>query len=301
MSDDDSKIRPLDRKLVNTGMVINDFVHDRPEYLHAVLCQLGLPRSATSDRHFERSSGRSSMMISGGKRFNGKTWVECPLPYGAKPRLVLIHLCSEAVRTQSPVIDVSDGIKPFLDNMGLNVCGRGYRQFKDQMAYLAAAEMRFAWHTGEKVRQANYQPVESFEAWADPFTRQAAFWPDEIKLGQPFFETLCEHAVPLDPRALHALQHSALAMDVYSWLAHRLCRVRQESGQKLYWKNLKEQFGQEYKTTKDFKKKFVPALRKVLTVYPHAKVRQENGGVRFFSSPPPIKKERIVVKLPPQS
>ena len=298
MDDDSPKTTTLQRKLVNTGMVINDFTHDRPEYLHAMLCQLGLPRSKTDLRSFERTSGNASMMVTAGKRFNGHEWIDSPLPYGAKPRLVLIHLCSEAVRTQNPVVDVSDGIKPFLDEMGLNMNGRSYRLFKDQMAYLACAEMRFAWHTGESVRQAHYNPIESFEAWADPFTRQASFWPDHIELAGKFFETLCEHAVPLDPRALHALQHSALAMDIYSWLAHRLCRVRTDNGQKLYWKSLKGQFGQEYGNTKDFKKAFAPALRKVLTVYPTARVRQETGGIRCFPSPPPIKKTNVSVLLP---
>lgn len=290
MEDKTPKITRLQRKLVNTGMEIHDFSQEKPDYLHAVLCQLGLPRSKQEGRSFERSSGRSSMMLTAGKRFDGHNWIDCPLPYGAKPRLVLIHLCSEAVKTQNPVIDVSDGIKPFLDNMGLNLNGRGYRDFKNQMAYLAASEMRFAWHTGEAVRQASYNPISSFSAWADPESQQASFWPDEISLSGDFFETLCEHAVPFDPRAIHALQHSALAMDIYSWLAHRLCRVRGNAGQKIYWKSLKQQFGQEYKTTKDFKKVFSAALVKVLTVYPEAKVTSEFGGIRFYSSPPPIKK-----------
>ena len=39
---------------------------------------------------------------------------------------------------------------------------------------------------------------------------------------------------------------------------------------------------------KDFKKEFVPALRKVLAVYPQAKVQQVRGGVLLQGSPPPI-------------
>jgi hypothetical protein len=38
-------------------------------------------------------------------------WVEYPLPYGTKPRLVLYHLCYEAIRTQSPVVDVGGSIR----------------------------------------------------------------------------------------------------------------------------------------------------------------------------------------------
>ena len=39
-------------------------------------------------------------------------------------------------------------------------------------------------------------------------------------------------------------------------------------------------------------------MRKVLTVYPTANVRQEHGGVRLFPSPLPIRKARTVVTLP---
>ena len=298
MTDHSGNITRLQRKLVHTSMEVNDFVHDRPDYLHAMLCQLGMPRSKQAGRTFERSIGRASMMLTAGKRYTRQGWEEMPLPYGSKPRLAMIHLCSEAVRSQSPVIDVSDGIVPFLRNMGMSISGRTFKDFKNQMTYLAGCEMQFAFDAGDSIRQTRCAPVHSFEAWADPFAAQTSFWPDEITLGQEFFDNLIEHAVPLDPRAIHALQHSALAMDIYSWLAHRLCRVRTDNGVKLYWKNLRNQFGQEYKTTKDFKKKFAPALRKVLLVYPTATVREEHGGIRLYSSPPPIKKTRVTALLP---
>jgi hypothetical protein len=63
MSEDTIKITKLQPKLVHTGMEVNDFVHDRPEYLHAIMCQLGLPCSHQSERTFERSVGRASMTV----------------------------------------------------------------------------------------------------------------------------------------------------------------------------------------------------------------------------------------------
>lgn len=298
MSEDKPKITALERNLVQTGLSVTDFVHDRPDYLHAIMCQLGLPRARTSERTFSRSAGRASMMVSAGQRWDGKEWIELPLPYGSQPRLAMIHLCSEAIRTKQRFIDVGDGIVPFLRDMGMSISGRTFRSFKNQMLYLAGCEMLFAWDSGQSIKQTKCAPVRSFEAWTDPFAKQCTFWPDEIELGREFYETLCEHAVPLDPRAVHALRHSALAMDVYSWLAHRLCRVRTDSGTKLYWKVMHEQFGKEYKSRKDFKKDFAGALRKVLTVYPTAVVREEHGGIRIYPSPPPIRQTKVVVELP---
>ncbi len=42
------------------------------------------------------------------------------------------------------------------------------------------------------------------------------------------------------------------------------------------------------KADKDFKKKFLPSLRRVLAVYPDAKVKQVTGGIMLMASPPPI-------------
>jgi hypothetical protein len=284
------------RKIVRAGMEIADFDHDRPDYLHALLCQVGLPRARQEGRTFVRSAGNASLLITAGAYFNGKGFTEAPLPYGAKPRLAMIHLCSEAVRTQSRFIDVSGGFAPFLRSIGLTITGHNWREFKNQLGYLACAQMTFAFQTKEHgIRQAQFLPVEEFSAWGDPVSGQFALWPDHIALSPTFFETLCEHAVPLDPRAVHALQKSALAMDVYSWMAHRLCRVRTDAGTKLSWANLKDQFGHEYATSKDFKKEFRAALRKALVVYPDARVAEEMGGIRLFPSAPPIKRTSISV------
>ena len=129
---------------------------------------------------------------------------------------------------------------------------------------------------------------------------QLGLWPGSITLSGDFYETLREHAVPLDPRAIGALQNSALALDTYTWLAHRLCRVKQNRGVTLYWKNLKDQFGQEYRSDKDFKREFSGALRKAHAVYPDAKMEFVRGGLRLFPSPPPVKRRQVVVALPPR-
>lgn len=94
-----------------------------------------------------------------------------------------------------------------------------------------------------------------------------------------------------------SLSGSALALDVYTWLAHRLCRVRKDGGIPLWWMQLRNQFGQEYKSDKDFKREFRKSLAAALKVYPEARVEEVTGGIRLYPSPPPIKKTNVVVKL----
>ena len=118
-------------------------------------------------------------------------------------------------------------------------------------------------------------------------------WPGALELTPDFYDTLRTHAVPLDHRALAALKHSALALDVYTWLAHRLRRVDSPRGVKLSWMNLHDQFGQEYANPKDFKKKFRTVLQQVQQVYPDARVSPTPGGILLHESRPPVPQARI--------
>jgi len=115
-------------------------------------------------------------------------------------------------------------------------------------------------------------------------------------LSEDFFDTLTRHAVPLDYRALAALKHSALALDIYTWLAHRLQRVRDRRGTKVSWGNLKDQFGQDYGRSKDFKKSFRHALKQVCLVYPDANLRDVPGGLLLKPSHAPVRRTQILIE-----
>lgn len=272
---------------------------DNPAFLHAVLCQLGLPRSPSQERTFTRTSGSASLRLEAGQWFDGRGWADMPLPSGTRPRLVLFHVCSEAVRTRSPVVEVEDSVRAFLRRLRIDTNGRHMKAFRQQMLALAACRMQLGYKTADRVVNLKCDPIDQFEAWVQTDDNgQRAMWPGVMTLSPKFFETLAEHAVPLDQTAIGALQNSALALDCYTWLAHRLCRVRQSAGAAVSWSALKDQFGQEYRTEKDFKRELTAALGKVLAVYPGARVDKIRGGLRLMPSPPPIKRKGVVVALP---
>jgi hypothetical protein len=296
--DQPQQLTIMQRRLINAAADIIETQADSPEFLHSVLCQVGLPRAQTDARTFQRSSGTAAIEIAAGQLYRRGTFVPAPMPYGAKPRLVLMHLCAEAVRTRNPEIEVGRSAREFLGRLGLSDGGEGYARFRAQMEALAACRMTLGMSVGDKDITINTQPISRFEAWMQHDHRSIGLWPGSMTLSNEFYSTLLEHAVPLDTRAIKALQHSALALDVYTWLAHRLCRVRKAQGVKLSWGNLRQQFGQEYSNSKDFKKEFRAALLKVRVVYPDARIVDEIGGLRLHSSPPPIPKSQVVVKLP---
>jgi hypothetical protein len=293
-----SKIATISRRVIDAAATLAEPLGTEPEFMHAVLCQVGLPRSDVKAREFTRTTGGASMLIEAGKWFDGFRYHEMPLPYGTRPRLVLFHVCSEAIRRKSPEVEVERSASGFLERLGIGKGGESMAAFKRQMLALAACRMQIGYRTETKVVNVKCDPISRFDAWMQHDNGQLGLWPGSITLSSDFYETLREHAVPLDPRAIGALQNSALALDTYTWLAHRLCRVKQNKGVTLYWKNLKDQFGQEYRCDKDFKREFSGALRKAQAVYPDAKMEFVRGGLRLFPSPPPVKRRQVVVALP---
>lgn len=295
-----SNIAKIKRSITDPAVALSDGVGDEdPAFLHAVLCQLGLPRSPSQDRSFVRSSGSASLRVDAGQWYDGRHWVDMPLPSGTRPRLVLFHVCSEAIRTKSPVVEVEQSTSAFLKRLGIAKGGESMAHFKRQMLALAACRMQLGYRTSDKVINLKFDPVEQFEAWLQhDDSGQRVMWPGVMTLSGKFFETLTEHAVPLDPNAIAGLQNSALALDTYTWLAHRLCRVRKDAGIILPWRALREQFGQEYRTDKDFKRELAGALKKAIAVYPTARVEKVRGGLRLKPSPPPVKRRGVVVSLP---
>jgi hypothetical protein len=98
---------------------------------------------------------------------------------------------------------------------------------------------------------------------------------------------------PLNHDAIRGLSHSSIALDAYGLFAYRLHAL--EKPVFVSFDQFREQIGQEYKNTKDFKKEFLPAVKAVLEVYPSAKVEPAKGGLMLKPSPPPIARQCVGV------
>lgn len=275
---------------------------DNPQYLPTVLCQLGMPRRKTPGMLFERTSGAASLLIEAGKIFDGRQWVQQPIPYGAKPRLVMFHIATQALKTSSKTIEIGRSIRAFLLQLGIDPTGgkRGnYGMFKQQIQALAACRFTLGVPTDDgPITYPNMHLVHKFQAWfTSSDERQEALWPGILELTEQFYQTLREHAVPHHPEAIARLKDSALDLDVYSWLTARLCRVPAPTV--VSWSSLQTQFGQEYARGYHFRQEFRQALRHVAAVYPEARFEDlEGDGLCLLPSPPPVRRTRITVQKP---
>jgi hypothetical protein len=282
-----------DLRLIESAVSIRNEPPDDITYQHTVLCQTGLPYRQTDARRWERRNGRIFLEVEAGRALHPgrEQFVDLPLPWGPKARLILIYLNTEAIRKRSPVIDVEGSMTAFMRRLqdGREPNGRETRAFKQQISALSGATIRMATAIDGQTWQVDNKIVHKFNLWLERrHDSQRVLWPETVELSGDYFRTLQDHAVPLDDRAVIALSHSAVALDIYTWLAQRLWRINGRAF--VPWVSLKEQFGYGYAEIRQFRKFFLSALKDVLTQYPGAKIDADGRGLTLHQSAPPIKR-----------
>jgi hypothetical protein len=274
-------------RLIHAGQEIDENPDDVIQYQHALFCQLSLPRSNTDTLTFERHYHKGCIKIRAGELWDGRKYVQQPLPYGAQPRLILAHINTEAVQRRTRLIDLEGSIARFMERIGIERGGRQFTTFKKQMKALAAADFVMGYTNADNQAETKWQkPIDSFKAWTTTQDGQGVLWPAELTLSHDYYEDLLRHAVPLDARAVIALKHSALALDAYFFLARRFYGLTRPT--RIAYKHFHEQFGQEYKSVKDFTREWKKAIATAKFIYPMARITPTNGGLILEPSPPPI-------------
>jgi len=111
-----------DQKLIEAGAEIatNPPSGEDMAFTHAVLCQVGLPRSKVDGREFMRQSGAAWVNVQAGYLDEGRGPVLQPIPYGVMPRLALAWVSSYAKRDNTREIPIGDSAAEFLRLMGMD-------------------------------------------------------------------------------------------------------------------------------------------------------------------------------------
>jgi hypothetical protein len=262
------------------------------EFLHSTFAHVGLPRQPVQhDGPYRRECGNCSILINPGSLWNGDDWEKHPIPFGTKPRLIMAYVCTYATRHQTQNVPVGASMTEFMKILGHKSVTGGKNgnitMFKRQVLALSAADIRIGYKTVNGVATAKNATIDGFMFWNDSKHPHRDPWPGLLHLSNGFYESLREHALPIDATALRALDSSALAMDLYVWLAHRLCRVAAKPVL-IHWPALAAQFAEGNQELRDFKKYFKSMLKRVLAVYPDARVELPGGGLLIKQSPPPI-------------
>lgn len=291
--DAERRLSPVVRRRVNVRKELNTdaFEHEDRHHIHSVLALCGLPyrQVEAGTRDYIREYGRNSLVIQSGYLKNPMTGkMEAQgLPYGPKARLLLLHICTMALRQGGPEIEIADSMSAFIRDLGFPVTGgaRGtITQFKEQLNRLAAARMQIGLWQGERSSTINAQPIESFDVWLPRSADQKMLWNSNLRLDQKFYQSLKEHALPVDIRALRAFSQSAKQIDMVLWLGYRLRTVSKPYP--ISWEALRAQFGTHVFRLRKFREEFLKDLEAIREVFPALPIKASEEGIMLFPSDP---------------
>jgi len=259
-------------------------------YQYSPLCGVFFPYSDPKTDRWRAMDGKRHLLIRAGDVLTPSgEFVNMGIPYGPRPRVSLIQLNDYAIKQKTRFIDMDHSLRMFLRKMGLSADGRTGASFKSQMQRLVASDFTFAEVvSGNQTQQMHDRIVTSFSMWHEN-DEQRLIWPETVTLSESYYDNLTKHAVPLDLRAVRALQHSSIKLDIYNWLAMRMCRVKANRPQFIPWPRIREQFPLKGKgAMATYRQAFLRNLKDVLVVYPRAKVYAGRDGIRLQRSPPPV-------------
>jgi len=220
----------------------------------------------------------------------GTTRPETGLPYGVPARLLTIYCASEAVRTRSPEVFLGTSVHDFLRRLDVPVTrgDRGsLRVYANQLLKLIHCTLTIdenikdaSGRTGLHIRQALF--AEEARLWWDD--DDAVGQGSTLLLSQVLFHSILERSAPLSTNAIKQLRKSPMDLDVYAWLVHRLYHLAKPST--VTWQQLSDQFGHGYSELRFFRRVFGASMKRVLEVYPEAKVKLADVGIILLPSKP---------------
>ena len=276
-----------------------------PSFLHSALCAMSLPvrKPADDTQSILRQDGQYTLAITPRpvlQRIDGQQRMAVlGVPYGSLPRLVLIHIMTEAVRTRSRHIVLGNSFTDWMRRLGMRTISYGPRGsatlIKEQVDRLLACEWMIRWdnETSGGDQEFAVKEVKLTNDYAGVTSRRGSF-SREILLTEGFFDHLRDHAVPLDENAIRQLRDSATALDLYTWLAYRLPRINKGRPALLSWPQLATHFGNEGNHIRKFRQTIRDAWeRHVSAVYPEARAEFDTMAIRLYGSPAPLQRRAI--------
>lgn len=254
---------------------------------HAGFAMTSLPHKRIEDALWRRDGHRTTLLVESGRNRNGSL---IGVPYGSIARLILLYLQTEAVRTNTPEVELGRSMKSWMLRMSLTTGGKTYQLVTEQARRISACRLTFFTErdngTESRHNGAFVQDAITFASVIDD--DQPSLWQDRVRLDPSFWRSLREHPVPVREEAIRAIGTRSLAIDVYIWLAYRLHSLSKPTP--VSWTAIHAQFGAGFRLVRQIKPSFLEALGLALAVYPEARVEADKQGLVLHPSPPAVPK-----------
>jgi hypothetical protein len=285
-------VEPEAKRLVDIAAEVMGDDAGRIGITYTGFCLTALPhKKLADDASWEKRGHRVTLLIEPGKMKLGRGPAQLfGVPYGARARMILLYLQTQAIRTSSREIELGRSMNDWLRRMGMTQGGTTDRILREQATRIAACSLRFFWENedgqGRGYDKGGFVRSGLRLSLGDDDGRQGGLWEERVVLDEMFYEQLRQHPVPLREAALRQLSDRSTSLDLYIWLAYRLHTLKGVTP--VRWAALREQFGSGYAKIGAFKRDFIKALAPAVAAYPDARVEVEDEGLVLHPSKPPV-------------
>jgi len=256
-------------------------------WFHPGFCRFSLPPEPGGTGPWQRELAGTSVSIEPGSERDR-------LPGGPLLRRVLMHLCDSALRAGQTQVALGDSPAALAAAMNPPLPAAAVPALEVQVAALLASRIMVATEGGPglSVLDARGRPRAI-----------AADWRPAIRINARFLDNLARDKVALDRAAVAGLQDSALALDIYTWLA----ATRPEQSDAVLaesWPELQARFGAAGQDAEAFQAAFSAALVKLRAALPGLDADDDAIGVGFSARTEPATAEPVApahapVAVPP--
>jgi hypothetical protein len=287
-------------------------------FMHRSLCIAGMPHR----RGIDRISGRVSEFDRRGSNFGLQlvtphfhlpsedeegVWIPVGVPYGAKARLLVLWMVSQAhlnLSEQNRVIEIGH-IKEWLTGLGISTSGGSINETKDQFIRLChtmfSMTVRSSHRGTDEVLFTRQLLIRRGILGAEDMQHYGAGqldkvrWPASFELTLDAYVLFQKDSIPVPAHRLREIAHSATAIDLFLYLCYRLPLIRPGEHETVTWRQLSQQFGSlgsadrpKAQSPSRHRELFASSLDPVLRAYPEAHIEATNDGLVLHHSDPAV-------------
>jgi len=250
-----------------------------------ILCTL--PHSDPGDvPTWSRTNGNLTLGIQAG--YDTKTGKRYGIPYGIIPRLILVWIVTEILRTKSRRLELGNRLADFLLKLGLDPSnGTGKRsdarRVREQLERLLNALISFEYSLTDEGRQGTawlkmHVAPRGVLWWSKKDPEQASLFGSWIEISEEFFNAVMKHPHPLDIRVLRHIKDSSLGIDLYTILNREAYRAMKDDKPRfLAWEWLHEQTGNECERLDNFRRNALVQIEAIKAVHPSLIIKPQRG------------------------
>src|SRR6516162_2938787 len=280
-------VEPKMRPLVDIAAEVLADDSQRIGISYTGFCLTALPHKRLADEQaWEKKGHRVTLLVEPGQlKHSGRTKLY-GVPYGARARMILLYLQTQAIRTNSREVALGRSMRDWMERMGLAIGGETAHALREQAARISACSLKFFWEDAGSYGFERGAIVRSGLRFHAEDSAQGSLWEERVVLDETFYAALRDHPVPLLEAAIRQLRDRSMSLDIYVWLAWRLHRLSKSTA--ISWPALHAQFGTGFKAVRQFKPRFTEALEAALAAYPESRVDVGDKAITLHPARPPI-------------